>query len=446
MRQVLLIALVALAGLVVGPRAASAKPKVAVAPFEGDAGNKVTDEIAELLSDKLAPVKQREVTRAMTNLGLSGELDAKDARKLQRKLEVVAVVHGKLGKDGRRKTLQLSVSARKKKTTRFTVEYTKASSDKFRSKVHDELVRRILAEDDTDDEDQPAETKPSRRDDDDGRRKPRVATADDDGDAKVRKKKRRRKGEDSDDDASPRAPGSMAVVALGPTFGVRRLTYTASGPNPPPRVGTGAPSVRIAGEVYPFAGNPGAAAGFGLAGEYDKTFGLGIEVPGTGIVAPINEGHYALGARYRFAVGGASTIAVGLDYARRHYIADRSGLAAPAQLDAPDVDYTAIVPNAALRTPVAPKIVLFVDAGAMLIRSTGGIQESTSYGAADVFGVQLDTGLDYAVAKQIALRFAADYGQINFKFKGKGDLATARGVTAATDRTFGVAGMLAVTY
>ncbi|MBS1118465.1 MAG: hypothetical protein H6Q90_693 [Deltaproteobacteria bacterium] len=419
-----LFMLIALASLLVGSGQALAKPRVAIAPIAGDSDNKVTDELAELMTDNMSPVKQREVTRAMDKLGLAGELDTKGARKLQGKLDVVAVVHGKLGKDGRKKTLQLSVSARKKKTTRFTVEFTTTISEKFRTKVRDELERRILATDD--DADDEAASSSVRK--------------------KKRKQNHRSKAEDGDDEAPALSPESMVRAALGPTIGIRRLTYTASGPNPPPRVGTGAPSVRVAAEVYPFAGKEGATAGFGLAGEYDKTFGLTIEIPGTGIVVPINEGHYSLGARYRFVVGEASSVALGLDYARRHYVADRSGLANPNQLDAPDVDYTAIVPNVALRTPVAPKFMLFADVGVLLIRSTGAIQESTSYGAADVFGAQLDAGVDYALAKQIALRFAADYGQINFKFKGKGDLSTARGVTAATDRMFGLAALLAVTY
>ncbi len=435
---------------------AIAKPKVAVAPIDGDANGEVTDAVAELLTRKLAPVKQRDVSRAMDKLGLSGELDSKDARKLQKQLDVVAVVHGKLGKEGRKKTLQLSVSARKKKTTRFTVELTATSSKKFQSKVRAELEKRILADDDEADEPESAAepVRRSARDDGNARAKQRVA----DDEVAVRKQQKKKKqhrkrngdgdadGDGDGDDESPRAAQPTIRADLGPTFGVRRLTYAASGAMQPPPVGTRAASGRIEGEVYPLAGGSGAAAGLGLAGEYDKTFGLSIQIPGTNTKVPIDQAHYSLGARYRIAAGSASSITFGLDYAKRHYIANRAGLMNPQQLDAPDVDYTAIVPGAGLRTPAAPSIMLFADVAGMLIRSTGAIQKSDSYGAANVYGAEVDAGVDIAVAKQIALRFAAEYSQINFSFKGTGDLAKTRGVTAATDRSIGIAALLAISY
>jgi len=430
--------------VVLAPTWAFANPKVAVTPVEGDSNDKAAAFIVELLEDKFTVFKPREVGRAMEKLDLSGELDDKGARKVRKKLGVVAVIQGKLDKTGRKRTLRLTVSPRKKKPTGFTVEYTTASSEKFRKKVREELERRIGVDDGPDDDDDDGEKKISKRRDDDSEKK--ISKRRDDDEPRKRKRKR---DDDDDDDDKPRrrkAPQVAARVDGGVGFGVRRLTYTAGAAGPPP-VGTRAASARIEGELYPFAfGNAkGGAAGFGFAGEYDKTFGLSIQVPGTGVATPINQAHYSIGPRYRFAIG-QSTLALGVAYARRHYIADRSGLANPALLDAPDVDYTAIATGLAARIPVAPKVTLFFNGDALLILDTGAIQKSDSFGPATVFGAELDSGLDIMLGKQLALRIAAEYSQINFKFKGTGDLAMTRGVTAATDRSIGIATTLAVVY
>ena len=440
--------------LIVAPSMALAKPKVAVTPVIGDsASNQVAALLEELLQETASVVTHGRTETAMEKLGLSGELDEKDARKLTKKLGVVALVQGKLGKDGRKRTLHLTISSRTKKPTGFTVEYTTAS-DKFKQKVRDELVERIGTDEELDPDDD-GETKPKKRiTDDDPETKPKKRVADDDGtkikkrnDDEPKKKKRKRRDDDDPAEDEPRTAVGARVDA-GMTFGVRRLTYKQSGPGGPPPVGTRAPSARFEGEVYPFAlANPkSGAAGFGLAAEYDKTFALSIAVPGTGLKTPINQAHYSIGLRYQIAVGAGSSIGLGLDYARRHYIADRKGLMNPQQLDAPDVNYSAIEPGVVLRTPVASSVNLFVDAGVMLILNTGAIQKADSYGPATVFGGELNAGIDIGLTKQIALRLALEYSQINFKFKGTGDMAANRGVTAATDRSIGFGTMLAVTY
>ena len=190
----------------------------------------------------------------------------------------------------------------------------------------------------------------------------------------------------------------------------------------------------------------------GLAGAYDKTFGLSIKIPNQPVQAPIDQAHYAVGARYRFGVGEASAIAIGVDYMRRHYIADRSGLMA-AVLDAPDVDYTAIVPGIAARVPVSSAITIFGDLDGMLLLDTGPIQKTTSYGPSTVYGLDVVGGVDLALAKQIGLRIALEYSQINFSFNGKGMMAslrdndaTTQDVMGATDRSIGVAATLGLFY
>jgi hypothetical protein len=224
-------------------------------------------------------------------------------------------------------------------------------------------------------------------------------------------------------------------------MGIRRLTYT--GANSPPRVGTFGFGARVEGELYPFAAKPGAAGGLGIAGEYDKTLGLKIQVPGGG-TAPIDQQHFSIGARYR--IGAVKSFTLGLDFAKRKYVADRSQLALPTDLDMPDTSYTAIAPNAAVRLPAGAKAAFFGHLGALLILDTGPIQANDQYGAATVYGAELASGVDIAVSGSLKLRLAGEVTQVSFKFKGNGAQAMTRGVTAATDRTFGIAATLAMTY
>jgi hypothetical protein len=284
-------------------------------------------------------------------------------------------------------------------------------------------------------------------------RKRRAAVGDDgdgDGDGAVRRRKARK----ADGEA---APQPAARVGAGGSVAQRQLSYdTRSGfTQVPPRVLTTAGAARVDGEIYPFAlADPGSSlARLGLAAAYDKTFGLSIKLPNQTVSAPISQSHYAIGARYRFGIGAASTLALGLDYARRQYVADRSGLMA-AVLDAPDVDYTAIAPGAAVRVPVTGAIAVFGAADGLLILQAGAIQKSASYGPATVYGLEGAAGVEIALTAQIGLRLALEYSQIMFAFKSKGptlannrdsDPAT-QDVTGATDRSIGVAVTVGLAY
>jgi hypothetical protein len=406
---------------------ALAKPKIAVTPVSGSGGKEVEKIIVDALASTGTVIKPKDTGKAMEKLELTGELDDTGARRLQKKLDAAVVVQGRIKKSGGTNSLRLTIAVRDKEPKGFTLEYKNAKSEKFRETIESELTKRIAA---------------AREDDDDDgkkkKRKPEVAERGDDDDNKVRKKKKRKRrgDDDSDDDLRVRAKAAgrtMLRLDLGGGFGIRRLTYTAD--TPPPRLGTASASAHIEGELYPFAGDPkSAGAGLGIAAEYDKTFGLAIAIPGMNVNAPIDKQYLSLGARYRFGVGEMSTIVLGLDFVKSKYIADRSGLMAPGDLDAPDVDYTAVAPGLGFRAPVAPKAALFGTGRALLIFNTGPIQKNDSFGAATVYGAGLDAGLDIALGGSVGLRFAGEFQQINYKFKGNGARAIAGGVTAAPDR------------
>jgi hypothetical protein len=336
--------------------------------------------------------------------------------------------------------------------------------------VHDQVVRRLddgePEHDEADEEGDRALTETDRKrdaadDDGDRKREPsddesttgrrkRVADAtrgDDEPTVRERKGKRR----DSRSTAN-----AIARASAGASVAQRQLTYdTRSGfTQAPPRVRTTAGAGRVDGELYPFALlEPGSKlAAIGLAASYDKTFGLSIKIPDLEVRAPIDQSHYSIGARYRFAVGESSTIAVGLDYVRRHYIADRESLMAVV-LDAPDVDYTAVVPGVAARVPVTPTITVLGGLDAMLVLEAGPIQRTPSFGPATVYGIEGFAGVDVALTAQIGLRVALEYSRIRLSFDGEGEMTTSRDndvttqdIDAATDRWIGIAATVGIVY
>jgi hypothetical protein len=292
-------------------------------------------------------------------------------------------------------------------------------------------------------------------DEDDGdRRKKRVAEDDEDG---SRARKRLGDEEDEEDEEQPRKKKRDRRHALtqsalwldgGGAFARRTLTYAATGAMQPPPVGTLAPAGRIAGELYPaaFSSLDGAAAGFGIAGAYTRTFGLGIDVPGTTVTTPVKNGDYSVGARYRFAFGQHS-LALGVSYWRRYYMADRTGLMTPDQLDMPDVDYTAVAPGLSLRVGATPKISAFATVDVPLVLTSGPIQNPASYGGAKIIAFDIRAGSQIIVADHVAIQIAAEVEQIGLKFTGQaGSQAATRMVSAATDRSIGVAATIGVTY
>ncbi|MBA2541437.1 MAG: hypothetical protein H0V17_17480 [Deltaproteobacteria bacterium] len=455
--------LVVLLGLLALATPVLAKPKVAVAPFKGDKNNKVSDAIAEALAGSAKVTDPKATGKAIDKLDLGKDLDVGEAKKLHKKLEVDAVVQGKLEKDGKTQTLKISIFLKgKDEAVRFTVQFTKVN-DKFREDVSgiivkkldtgdvDDTKKRRLSDNADDDNkkkkrnpDDDNDDKKKNGDGDDDKKNKRVADGDDDGETKVRKKKKKKRAAD-DEVAGPRKVA--ARVDVGAFGGVRRLTYSSSMTGPRP-VGTRTLAAHVEGEIYPFAFNnqKGGAAGLGFAGEFEKTVGLSITIPGTTTAVPIDQGHFSIGARYRISVGDKTAVVIGTDFSKRRYIADRSGLGAPTELDAPDVDYTAVIPNVGFSTLVSPTIAFWARAGGMLILDTGSIQEKSNYGAAKVFGLEARLGTDIAFSERVGMRLSGGFNQITFKFSGNGDMAMARGVTAAADRNFGLAAMLGVTY
>ena len=122
---------------------ALAKPTVAVAPFQGDSNNKVSTVVAEVAGEDATVIGPDKTEKAMTKLGLSPELERKDLGKLRARFDADVILSGKLEKDGKTKSLQVSVTAKGRKTQNFTLTFKNADSDKFKSELREELGKRM---------------------------------------------------------------------------------------------------------------------------------------------------------------------------------------------------------------------------------------------------------------------------------------------------------------
>jgi hypothetical protein len=473
-----LLALVAIAI----PAIAVARPRVAVAPLDGDSENRIADIVAEAADDHARVVRPEKVSRAMDTLSVDA-FTGKTLKRLRINLEVDVVIHGRIEKAGGKRRLSLTISGKGKHEAKLAVAFksTKTLRKTLSPQLRKKLEQALGGEEDPADDDPP----PRKHDDDRGRKHDRDDARKHDDDDRRRKHDdddRRRKHDDddrhrrvADDDTRARkhhdadddddddrggrhrhrhhkqARNALTQAAVwfdgGAEVARRTLTWDGDGTTMPPRVGTAGAAGRIDAELYPGAfSSLEGAGGLGIYGEVSHTVGLGIDVPGTTASTPIKDGHYAVGARYRFAFGSASA-AFGASYWRRYYIAERGGLAAGQMLDMPDVDYTAVAPGALVRFAATPTVGGFLAVDVPLILQSGDIQSSTSYGRGTVIAFDVRGGAQIVLGPHYALALAAEFDQIGISFEAaQNSQAQTRGVSAATDRSIGVTATVGIFY
>lgn len=413
------------------PAWAMAKPTLALAPIDGDRDGKVAELIESAVEEDFKVVGPKKVEATMGKLDIAS-VDPKTIKKLRKKLDAEVVVYGQVDKEGKKKNLTLSISARGKRTQKFEIDYKSADAKSFKKELRGELNKRLAG----------AERDDSNNDDDDDDKPKREAKRDDDGD-KVRKKRDR-----DDDDDRPRKKKRHPInhaalrVSAGGVAARRTLTYDGGGTMPPPRVGTFGGAGRIDAELYPkaFGSLKGAAAGIGVAGEFEKTLGLSIDVPGTAKSTPINQMRFSAGLRYRI-VFGTSSFAFGASYWYRQFVADRSSLTGVETLDMPDVKYKALAPSGMLRLAAAPNVAIYVSAEIPLLFDAGPIQNSQNYGPANVIAFDLEGGAQILVGTNYAVRLAAQFEQVGLSFAKMN-----RSVSAASDRLMGVTATFELLY
>jgi hypothetical protein len=405
--------------VLVWPALVFARPRVAVAPLDGDTDGKIGALVHAAAAANAKVLSTKTVAKALKELKIKDPDSSHAAKQLRKHLEVDAVIYGKVERVGAKKQLKLSVYTRGKKPDRFELEYKQASSKAFQKQLREELANRLAPEENTQD--------------------------DADEVASARKHANDPVDEHPDEPATDVDRNHVAQAAVFFDVGIggvhRTLDYVVNaGGTKPPRVGTGAFAFHLAGEIYPgaFDSVESTIAALGVFGSVDKGVGLSIAIPGATQSAPISETSYVIGARYRFMFG-QSSLAVGLGFWSESFIANRSTLTSSTQLNMPDTDYKAIGPDVLLRLAVAPTVGLTVQADLPFAFSSGPITDPNYYGAASVLAFAIELGADVALDRHYGLHFGGFFHQEGLSFK-QGMLSS------ATDRTMGASAAFALMY
>jgi hypothetical protein len=213
------------------------------------------------------------------------------------------------------------------------------------------------------------------------------------------------------------------------------------------------PGILVAAELYPLelARHPSPAlAKLGIAFAYDRT--LSLDAPAGTAKAPVTESAWSIGLRYRLVLGHTTemspTLTVGVGYGQRQFSPDESGVTDSAgkttlEKNTPASTVSVIDPGVQLRYPVKRRLALFAGVRGMIIPGAGTITETASYGAATLYGIDGNLGVDILLGKRYAVRLAGEITQVHYAFNGSGALtnldsdATTKEVSALSDRSLG---------
>jgi hypothetical protein len=125
------------------PSVAWAKPRVALAPIEGDSAGAIEDMVAELLDGDYSVAGPSQVRRKIDKLELGEKLGEKDLKKLAKELEADAIVRGDLTTKGKHKVLHVRLFVHGKRVKGFKIEFGSARSQKLKDALKDKLVEKI---------------------------------------------------------------------------------------------------------------------------------------------------------------------------------------------------------------------------------------------------------------------------------------------------------------
>jgi hypothetical protein len=134
--------------LVALPVTAFGRPKVALAPLDGDTSGDVMDAVADALdAGEVTLITPKQFSRALDKLGLdAGELKDRDLKKLAGELEADALVQTSLSSKGSHKVLHFKLFVHNKKQKGFKVEFANVKSPKFKQMLHDRMLEGIGVE------------------------------------------------------------------------------------------------------------------------------------------------------------------------------------------------------------------------------------------------------------------------------------------------------------
>jgi hypothetical protein len=470
---------------------AFAKPKVVLLAFSGDPKEEARRAVVSALADDVRFARRKDVRSALDKLELDPmDLSEKDLRSLAAELEADAVIQATLSKKEPNRLLRFKLFVRGKKVVGFKIEFGSIKSANFKEKLRDKIVEKLSEESDRpkptgDDKASPGDDDgevltplagKAKRGDDPAADKAAKKGGDEDaresgeGDEPAKGDKEKKRAADSD--AKPNAdqasaptvrPANRSALRLdvGASVHRRSLSFsTRSFPEAPKNYSNSiVPGVRIEAQAYPLAfGSPNSiVGGLGLGGLFDQTLLLKVtpEVqPGTKL--PVTERRFAIGPRFRYVFGAASTspsVTAAINYAKRSFVVNRAKLESGNTLDLPDVDYSGGDIGVEARIPIGGRIAVLAGGTFVLLTTAGPIEKPDQYGEARVIAAQGMAGLDVALTSRFAVRLTAEFAQYGFTFKGNGAQSNARDgdpstpdVGGAADRYLSGAATFAVHY
>jgi hypothetical protein len=446
-------------GVLVASPALARPTRIALTRFDGDDAG-IGKAVAAALDDgDFEMISAKRVRRTMRELELGDAPSDRELQQLAAKLDVDAVVTGKVERDGHR--LRLRIYTPQKRGKQFTVATANVDSAKFRKAVHAAVIERIAAV--VPREDEAPRAKPKKPRDADT-----VVVADDPVETAPAKHEERAPVDEApaarvmvaanlEPPASHAANRDAIRLDAGASLLARSLQFatTRTFDNAPrPYTTRAVPGARIDAELYPFAfvDPHGAAAGLGVAIDFDQSAALALhptDDPTTAVKA--TQRSYSVGVRYRIPFGGAPTsptLTLGAGYGERTF-----AVAGAMALDVPGIDDKLFDPGLAFRLPLGSMLAVTLGGRALIITSGGPIESADQYGHATMLGGEASLGLEILVRDRVALRLAGEATQIDYRFSGTGMLATSRDgdpstidVKSAIDRYIGGTATLAVLY
>jgi hypothetical protein len=147
---------------------AFAKPKIAIAPIDGDKDDEVGEIIVSVAASHGRAIDPGRVGREMDKLSIS-KMSSKSAKKLREKLDVDVVVYGKVSK----KHLELKVAGKGKSKIEIDFKSNKDLKKQLQAKLGDQLDAALEGPDSDEDDDSDSPFGGGSRDDDDKRKRDR---------------------------------------------------------------------------------------------------------------------------------------------------------------------------------------------------------------------------------------------------------------------------------
>ncbi|MEO8549616.1 MAG: hypothetical protein ABI678_06570 [Kofleriaceae bacterium] len=438
------------------------KKKIVVLDFKGPDAQQFHDDVVKLVD------KDHKIVNTDKWTGAAEEADAKkfstkNVKKVAKKVKVDGVIWGRVEKDGDGYTLELKLRAGK--TGELVGEKIEVKLDsaelkgKAKKKVREALIPEIegleelgsggdepVAVADVVKEDKPEKTEKTEKTDKTDKTETAEATEE-----TGRHHKKKKHNASSDDDTTKTEeqvdepvhvmsadeallPANRAVdFTIGLSFVARRLSFSFDGDLADQPSGY-KQTVPVAGGimdavVYPMAfshKNSGIITGLGIEVMYDKVIKINSQkkyVDDMMAAATANlstvEDRFSIGAVLRYPVSPSLLVGGKLLYSSQQFNIQQS-FAGNMATDVPNVHYSMAEPKVFLKYSIGGPIMINLDAGFMLVTSTGGIQSSSNagYGPATVTGYEASAGLDYTLTKNLFIRALARFETVSLSFKG----------------------------